>query len=82
MKNSTQKLLVQEDRRSYLIEVTKFNNGIEDDKFKIPVIDVRDGEEARKKVNSMLRDNNSSIFTKPSFSVIGKSYQVSHKKVK
>lgn len=75
MKHTKVTVLPVENKRSYGIKV-------ETDKqdFIIPVIDVRDGEEERKKVNQMIKASNRSKYTQPSFSVCGNSYQVSHKK--
>lgn len=70
--------LKQDNRCSYGIKV-------ETDKqdFVIPVIDCRDGEEARKRTartEKQVRNNRGSKFMKPSYSVMGNCYQVSHKK--
>ena len=80
MKSSTQKIIEQKDRRSYGIQVTKFDSGIESDKFIVPVYDVRDGEQERKIINNQIKQSNRSKFTQPSFSVMGNSYQTSYKK--
>ncbi len=50
---------------------------------RMPVIDVRDGKNHRQRVEEILkaeRINRGSKFMKPSFSVIGYSYNVSPKK--
>lgn len=46
--------------------------------FNIPVVDVRNGDEARQKANSMAKGTNSR-FIKPSFSGLGLSYNSSKK---
>lgn len=64
------------------IQVTKFDNGIVDEKFTIPVIDVRRGEDARRMATHITKTTNSqrgSKFMKPSYSVMGKCYQNSFK---
>lgn len=80
MKTSTQKILKQEDKRSYLIRVTKLDNGVPTDRFMIPVIDVRDGKLEREAALKQLKQTRQSKFLKPSFSLGGNSYQTSHKK--
>ena len=59
---------------SYVIN----NESKEDGKFKIPVIDVRDGEAARKKISEIRKAVNKqtgSKFMKESFSMLGRSYR-------
>lgn len=54
----------------------------EEDKFVIPVVDVRISPEARKKAESIIKNNRAeqgSKFFRPSFSVLGRSYNVSQK---
>jgi hypothetical protein len=80
MKTSSQKFITNKDKRSYGIEVATFDSGIETDKFVIPVYDVRDGRHERAVVANQIKQNNRSKYTLPSFSLMGKSYQVSHKK--
>lgn len=80
MKSSIQRVIQKEGKRSYDIEVTKFGSGIEDDKFIIPVIDVRDGKRERAIIANMTKQNNRSKYMQPSFSAMGRSYQVSHKR--
>jgi len=55
--------LTQDNRLSYGIKV-------ETDKkdFVIPVIDVRDGEQARKQINQMIKSQSRSKFTNPTYS--------------
>ncbi len=70
-----------ESKKSYKIQVIKMDGKFESDRFTIPVVDVRDGEAERGYVNTSLKAAaRQSNFTRPSFSVIGKSYQASHKK--
>lgn len=88
MKRTEKKLIVQNDalvssepeQRSHYIEITKFTDNVETDKFYIPVIDVRDGKEQRDIVNRIERATNQSKYMRPTFSVIGRCYQASHKK--
>lgn len=80
MKTSSQKYITKEDKRSYSIEVTKYDDGIKSDRFIIPVYDVRDGEHERAVVANQIKQNNRSKYTQPSSSVMGKSYQTSYKK--
>jgi len=72
--------LKQEGRFSYGIKVQNDGNRRQWHDFVIPVIDVRDGEDARYQATQIQKAANQSRFMKPSFSVIGNSYQVSHKK--
>lgn len=74
-------ILKQEDptKKSHGIRVTRSNG----ETFTIPVIDVRDGDEARKAVSVIQKSTNSwrgSSFLKRSYSVMGPSYQNSHKR--
>ena len=69
--------LVKEDKRSYGIKVETSKGA----SFIIPVTDVRDGEAERKLIEASLKASaKQSKYTYPSFSGIGLSYQVSHKK--
>lgn len=69
---------------SHLKKENKFSYGIkvetEKDAFVIPVVDVRDGEDARRKAENIIKSQNKGKFMQPSFSVMGYSYQVSRKK--
>lgn len=59
------------------IRVTKFTDGIESDRFDIPVVDVRHGAASRKRVSAIIKQQNiqrGSKYFKPSYSVIGRSY--------
>lgn len=67
--------LKQDGKLSYDIKVQTAK-----DKFVIPVIDVRDGEVARDRVNQIIKSQHRSKFTNPSYSAGGNSYQVSQKK--
>lgn len=80
MKTISKELLTKEGERSYGIQITKFDNDIESERFVVPVFDARDGERVRKIIANQIKQSNQSKYTKPSFSVIGKSYQASHKK--
>ena len=59
-----------------------YNINVETEKemFVIPVVDVRDGDTARKVAEAAIKASNSSRFMKPTFSSVGGSYQTSHKK--
>ena len=76
MKQTTYKQISKEGKLSYKIEVTTH-----DDKFIIPVVDVRDGDETRKEIQLGLKlsRGNKSKFLTESFSGIGRSYSVSPK---
>ena len=55
----------------------------QDGDFTVPVVDARRSENQRAIASEIKRQNNfskGSRFMHPSYSVIGKSYQVSHKK--
>jgi len=69
---------------STLKKGNKFSYGIkvktEKETFVIPVVDVRDGEKERAISKSIIKAQNQSKFTKPSYSVMGHSYHVSRKK--
>lgn len=80
MKTSKTTNLLNSNNEIIGIRVQKFNNGVLEDQFDIPVLDVRRSEEERKRVYKMISASNQSKYTKPSFSVMGFSYQVSHKK--
>lgn len=57
--------------------VKEYIDGKEDDAFVIPVVDVRRGEDARRRVNEIVKQSNiqrGSKFFKPSYSVIVRSY--------
>jgi hypothetical protein len=59
------------------IKITKYIDGKEDDAFVIPVVDVRRGEDSRRRVNEIIKQQNiqrGSKFFKPSYSVLGRSY--------
>lgn len=67
-----------ETKRSYVIKVDTH-----DDSFRIPVVDVRDGEKAREMATSIQKARNvaqGSKFFQPSFSLLGYSYNHSAKK--
>ena len=66
--------LKQEGKASYGIKVET-----EKETFVIPVVDVRDGDEARNQGERILKAANQSRFMRPSFSEMGRSYQVSRK---
>jgi hypothetical protein len=73
---TTVKHLTREDKKSYGIQVTT-----KDDKFVVPVMDVRDGEQERAIVNNMVKNSRQrSQFLQPSFGSGGNCYQVSQKK--
>lgn len=83
MKHAIVNKIVSKDetKRSHQIQVIKMDGNIESDRFFIPVVDVRDGIPERGYVNTSLKASSKpSKFMQPSFSVIGKSYQVSQKK--
>lgn len=83
MKKSIVKMLVSKDdtKRSHQLQVIKMDGNVESDRFNIPVVDVRDGEAERGYVNTSIKAaSKPSKYMLPSFSVIGKSYQTSHKK--
>lgn len=61
--------------RSHVIKVTPVSKPA----FYIPVVDVRDGEEQRESANRMIKANASSKYMKPSYSVVGPSYNQSMK---
>lgn len=61
--------------------IAKDKDGTE---IKVPVIDMRESEQHRKIGESFLkldRINRGSKFLRPTFSVVGRSYQVSQKKL-
>lgn len=67
----------QEGKCSYELLVTT-----KDDKFKIPVVDVRDGDQAREKANAILKSSkvtSNSKHMRPTFAQGGGCYQVSRK---
>lgn len=73
-----EKTVPAEGKRSYDIIVTT-----KKDKFKIPVVDVRDGETERQNAESILnasKVNNSSRFMRPTFAQGGGCYQTSRKR--
>ena len=72
--------LKQDGKFSYGIKVETTNNRHEQADFVIPVVDVRDGEAARGRINQMVKSQQRSKFTNPSYSEGGNSYQVSQKK--
>lgn len=66
-----------EGKFSYIIN----DESKEDGHFKIPVVDVRDGKQARATINAMLKANNEdkgSRYMSERFSVIGRSYRVNY----
>lgn len=77
MKQTQVKELRKEGQASYGIQVTTH-----DDKFVIPVIDVRDGDDARRYAKHILKQSNGigGKHMKQTFSLYGHSYQVSQKK--
>lgn len=46
----------------------------------IPVVDVRDGKEARERAARMIKGSQQSKYLKPSYGAGGGCYQVSHKR--
>jgi hypothetical protein len=72
--------ITSKNKHSYLIEVTPANPNKET--FRIPVVDVRDGEDARELASKLTRSSNGfrgSKFMKPSYAYMGGSYNVSYK---
>lgn len=72
------KRITKEGKYSYGIQVKTSK-----EEFVIPVIDVRDGQHERNKVNTIIKNLNfhsGSKYMRPSYSVRGLSYQISHKK--
>ena len=74
---TTTQQLITDGMRSHQIEV-KTDAG---QHFKIPVIDVRDGDNARELIKQIIKRSSRSKYMSPSFSVGGNSYQVSAKKL-
>ena len=69
-----------ETKKSYRLEIIKMDGKIETDRFSIPCVHAGDGPAERGYVNTSIKVSKSaSRYTHPSFSVIGKSYQTSHK---
>lgn len=57
------------------------DGNIETDRFSVPFVHAGDGESERGYCDTSIKTSrNGSKYMKPSFSVIGKSYQVSQKK--
>jgi hypothetical protein len=70
-----------ETKRSYSIEVIKMDGQFETDRFRIPFVHAGDGAAERGYCNTSIKaSRGASKYMKPSFSVIGKSYQVSQKR--
>jgi hypothetical protein len=71
-------ILQNDNQASYGIKVTT-----EKDVFVVPVLNVKDGQPTRDRINYMTKNNNirkGSKFMQPSYSVGGNSYQASQKK--
>ena len=71
-------ILQNDNQASYGIKVTT-----EKDVFVVPILNVKDGQPTRDRINYMTKNNNirkGSKFMHPTFAVNGNSYQVSHKK--
>jgi hypothetical protein len=70
-----------EKKRSHQIKIIKMDGQFETDRFIIPFVHAGDGLAERGYVNTSIKASNKpSKYMQPSFSVIGKSYQVSQKK--
>lgn len=72
--------LTQENKYSYGIKVENDGNRRIWADFVIPVVDVRDGENARQRIGQMVKSASRSKFLAPTYSAGGNSYQVSQKK--
>lgn len=82
MKTSKTTNLLNSNNEIIGMRVQKFNNGVLDDQFDIPVLDVRRSEEERRRVGRILKSSSKgSLYMKPSFSVMGRSYQTSYKNI-